>query len=184
MKHTILTAAIAGTLGMSLILTSSGASATEAKSAHDACAAPNTVSRHIEVFDDLDFNVYSHQKWDELKKSHSSDILVHYPDGHTSKGIAAHIEELKKVFTFAPDTRVSAHPVKFGAGEWTSVIGVMEATFTKPLDFGNGKSQPPTGKKLKLQMATVGHWNKDCVMDEEYLFWDNTAYAQQLGIGQ
>ena len=155
-----------------------------AESAHEACTGPNTVSKHIEIFDDLDFNVYSNQRWDELKKSHAKDILVHYPDGHTTKGLDAHIAELKKVFVFAPDTRITAHPVKFGAGEWTSVIGEMQATFSKPLPLGAGKTMTPTGKKLKMQMATIGHWNKDCVMDEEYLFWDNAEYAKQLGMGQ
>jgi hypothetical protein len=115
-------------------------------------------------------------------RSHSKDILVHYPDGSTTKGLDAHIEKLKQAFVFAPDTRVKEHPVKFGQDMWTSVIGVMEATFSKPMPLGGGKSMPPTGKKLKLQMATIGHWNKDCVMDEEYLFWDNAEYAKQMGM--
>src|SRR5262249_24738222 len=34
-------------------------------------------------FDDLDFHVFSGQKWDQLPKSHAKDILVHYQDGHT-----------------------------------------------------------------------------------------------------
>ena len=42
-------------------------------------------------FDDLDFNIYSGQKWDELGKSHSQDITVHWPDGRTTKGIQTHI---------------------------------------------------------------------------------------------
>jgi SnoaL-like polyketide cyclase len=171
-------------VAISVIGLSLPGTAASAASAHEACTGPNTVSKHLEIFDDLDFNVYSHQKWDELKKSHSNDILVHYPDGHTTKGLDAHILELKQAFVFAPDTRISAHPVKFGAGEWTSVIGVMEATFSQPMPLSDGKSMPPTGKKLKLQMVTVGHWNRDCVMDEEYLFWDNEAYAKQLGMGR
>ena len=51
---------------------------------------------------------------------------MHYPDGHQSKGLAAHIEELKPMFVFAPDTRIQVHPVKIASGEWTSVIGVIE----------------------------------------------------------
>lgn len=34
----------------------------------------------------------------------------------------------------------------------------------------------------KLTMATVGHWNEDGVMDEEYLFWNNQALMQQIGL--
>ena len=41
----------------------------------------------------------------------------------------------------------------------------------------------PTGKPFKLTMCTVGHW-KNGLMDEEYLFWDNAAFASQIGLGQ
>ena len=79
----------------------------------------------------LDFNVFTHQKWDELKRSHSKDVVVHYPDRHQTKGLEKHIEDLKALFVYAPDTRILEHPVKFGSGEWTSVIGVMEGTVAK-----------------------------------------------------
>lgn len=153
-----------------------------ALSGHDACIGKNKISKQIEIFDDLDFNVYTYQKWDELKKSHSNNIIVHYPDGHITKGLNDHITELKKSFVFAPDSRVTAHPVKFGTDEWTSVIGVLEATFSKPLPIADNKTMSPTGKKVKMQMVTIAHWNKDCVMDEEFLFYDNAEFAKQLGM--
>ncbi len=144
-------------------------------------AAEATVKDHIVIFDTLDFDVYTHQKWGRFKESHAQDILVHYPDGHTTKGLDKHIEELKPMFVFAPDTRIEVHPVKFGSGEWTSVIGVMEGTFTKPMPTGDGKTIAPTGKKFRLEMSTVGHW-KNGLMDEEYLFWDNQSFMKQIGL--
>ena len=72
-------------------------------------------------------------------------------------------------------------PAKVAQGEWISVIGVMEGTFTKPMPAGNGKSIAPTGKAFKIMMCTVGHW-KNVVMDEEYLFWDNQTYMKQIGL--
>ena len=33
-------------------------------------------------------------------------------------------------------------------------------------------------------MATLGHWNKQGLMSEEYLFWDNAALMKQIGLGQ
>lgn len=146
-------------------------------------AAEATVKDHIVIFDTLDFDVYTHQKWDRMKESHAQDILVHYPDGHTTKGLDKHIEELKPMFVFAPDTRIEVHPVKFGSGEWTSVIGVLEGTFTKPMPSGDGKMIQPTSKKFRLEMCTVGHW-KNGVMDEEYLFWDNLSFMKQIGLAQ
>jgi SnoaL-like polyketide cyclase len=142
------------------------------------------VQKHLATFDDLDFNVYTGQKWSELHRSHSTDIVVHWPDGHTTKGIQQHIEDLKVMFTFAPDNRIEVHPVKFGSGDWTAVTGWLEGTFTKPMALPGGKAIQPTGKAYKLPMATIGHWNKEGVMDEEYLFWDNAEFMKQIGLGQ
>jgi SnoaL-like polyketide cyclase len=138
---------------------------------------------HLATFDTLDFDVFTNQKWERLHESHSKDVVVHWPDGHQTEGIERHIADLKAMFVYAPDTRIREHPVKIGSGEWTSVIGVMEGTFTKPMPTADGKMIPPTGKPFKLVMATVGHW-KGGVMDEEYLFWDNQAFMKQIGLGQ
>lgn len=145
--------------------------------------AERLASEHIKTFDNLDFDVFTNQKWERLKESHSQDVIVHWPDGHKTEGIERHIEDLKAMFVYAPDTRIQEHPVRIASGEWTSVIGVMEGTFTNPMPIGDGKTIPPTGKAFKLVMCTVGHW-KDGVMDEEYLFWDNQTFMKQIGLSQ
>ncbi len=138
---------------------------------------------NLENFDDLDFNVYSGQKWDQLGRSHAEDITVHWPDGRMTKGIDAHVEDLKAMFVFAPDTRIKEHPIRIASGEWTAVTGIMEGTFTQPMPIGEGKTIPPTDKPFKLTMVTIGHW-KDGVMDEEWLMWDNQAFMKQIGLVQ
>ena len=143
--------------------------------------AERIANNHLVKFDTLDFDVYTNQKWERFSESHAKDILVHYPDGHTTKGLDKHIEELKPMFVFAPDTRIETHPVKIASGEWTSVIGVIQGTFTQPMPMPDGKATPPTGKKFKFQMCTVGHW-KNGTMDEEYLFWDNLTFMKQIGL--
>lgn len=136
---------------------------------------------NLKNFDDLDFNVYSGQKWNELARSHSKDIVVHYPDGSVTRGLDSHIEQLKPMFVFAPDTRIHEHPIKIASGAWTAVQGVMEGTFTKPMPVGDGKVAAPTGKAFKLTMVTIGHWQGG-VMDEEWLTWDNQAFMKQIGL--
>lgn len=138
---------------------------------------------NLENFDDLDFNVYTGQKWDQLGKSHDKDITVHWPDGRMTKGIDAHIKDLGGQFVFAPDTRIKEHPIRIASGEWTSVMGIMEGTFTQPMPIGEGKTIPATGKPFKLTMVTIGHW-KNGVMDEEWLMWDNQAFMKQIGLAQ
>ena len=147
---------------------------------------PSKLAQNLANFDDLDFHVYTGQQWENLHKSHGKDIIVHYPDGHTTKGIPDHIKELKFMWTFAPDNRITEHPVRFGTADaqWTAVMGFLDGTFTKPMVMANGKVVQPTGKAYHLPMATLGHWNGEGVMDEEYLFWDNATLMQQIGVSQ
>ncbi|MGE0079349.1 MAG: ester cyclase [Bacteroidales bacterium] len=155
----------------------------ELKSALAEIAKTNeTVAKNLATFDELDFNVFTNEQWTRLHESHSDDILVHWPDGSTTKGIERHIEDLKKMFVYAPDTRIKEHPIKVGSGNITAVMGVMEGTFTEPMPIGDGKFIQPTGKSFKINMVTIGLWNDKGVMYEEYLFWDNLTYMKQLGL--
>jgi len=144
-----------------------------------------TLEKNLFTFDTLDYTVFSNQEWVRLHESHSQDIIVNWPDGHHTNGLAKHIEDLKAMFVYAPDTRIKQHPIRFGnsTGEWTCVTGVFEGTFTKPMPFGNGKFIQPTGKAFKMPMCTVGHWSNG-VMIEESLFWDNQTYMNQIGLGK
>ncbi|HTK81258.1 MAG TPA: ester cyclase [Bacteroidota bacterium] len=136
-------------------------------------------------FDTLDFDFYSNQKWDMFTHNHADNIKVYYPDGNVTTGLfPQHIDMLKPMFVFAPDTKIKVHPVKFGSGDYTAVIGEMEGTFSKPMPIGGGKSIPPTGKTFKLSMCTIGHWGADGKMSEEFLFWDNQAFMKQIGLAK
>ncbi|MBS1600782.1 MAG: ester cyclase [Bacteroidetes bacterium] len=146
-------------------------------------AGNETIAKNLVTFDTLDFTVFTNQDWTRLHESHAKDIKVNWPDGHFTTGIDKHIEDLKAMFVYAPDTRIKQHPIRFGSGNYTAVTGIMEGTFTKPMPIGNGKFIQPTGKSFKLPMATIGIW-KDGVMTEEYLFWDNQTYMNQLGLGK
>ena len=142
---------------------------------------PDVVEDHLKTFDELDFDVFSNQKWDRLSESHADDIVVTWPDGHETKGITKHIEDLKAMFLYAPDTKINVHPIRFGTDEWTCVTGVMTGTFSRPMPTADGKTIPPTGKSFNLTMATIGHWKGD-TMDHEWLFWDNKEFLRQVGL--
>jgi predicted ester cyclase len=140
------------------------------------------VEQHLKTFDTLDFDVFSHQKWDRLHESHAKDIVVTWPDGHETKGIDRHIDDLKAMFVFAPDISIQTHPIRFGSGTWTSVTGVMTGTFTQPMPLPDGKAIPPTGQRFAIGMATIAHWTNG-TMDHEWLYWDNQDFMKQLGLG-
>ncbi len=160
---------------------SSGSIDSLKKIAMDLAASNEAIAKNLQTFDELDFDVFTNQKWDRLKESHAQDIKVYWPDGHITQGIDVHIDDLKKLFVYAPDTRIKEHPIKFGSGNYTLATGVFEGTFTKPMPIGNGKFIQPTGKAFKMPMATVGYWENG-VMKEEHLFWDNQTYLKQIGL--
>jgi hypothetical protein len=141
------------------------------------------VAQNLVTFDTLDFTVFTNQAWTRLHESHAKDVKVYWPDGHMTQGIDVHIKDLAAMFVYAPDTRIKEHPIKFGSGNFTAVVGVMEGTFSQPMPIGNGKFLQPTGKAFKLPMATIALW-KDGVIIEEYLFWDNQSYMNQIGLGK
>ena len=149
--------------------------------AHEA-QAPE-VEKNLKIFDALDFDVFSNQKWDRLGESHAKDIAVTWPDGHETKGIEKHIEDLKAMFVYAPDINIKVHPIRFGSGSWTTATGVMTGTFSKPMPLPDGTSIAPTGKRFALTMVTIGHW-KNGTMDHEWLFWDSQDFMKQLGLAK
>lgn len=139
--------------------------------------------RHLETFDQLDFEVFTHADWARLGESHSPKIRVHWPDGHYTDGIDQHIADLAALFVWAPDTRIREHPLRIAHDDLTAVTGVMRGTFTRPMPDGQGGQIAPNGKAWAINMATVGIWNRRRgFMDEEFLFWDNQSFYQQLGL--
>jgi predicted ester cyclase len=173
--------------GLCASLLAGAAAAQNASPAYTPPPAPQKqapdVEKHLKVFDALDFDVFSNQKWDRLAESHAKDIVVTWPDGHETHGIERHIEDLKALFVYAPDLKIKVHPIRFGSGEWTCVTGVMAGTFSQPMPIGEGKTIPPTGNKFSLGMATIGHW-KGGTMDHEWLFWDSQEFMKQLGLAK
>ena len=141
------------------------------------------VAAHLARFDTLDFDAFSKQNWELFNQIHGGDVIVTFPDGRQTKGIEAHDNDMKSLFVWAPDMKVTAHPIAFGSGDWTVTTGVLTGTFTKPMPTPDGKPIPPTGKTFTIPMCTVAHW-KDNRIAEETLFWDTGAMMKQIGLAR
>jgi hypothetical protein len=177
MKTSLIAALLALGLG-------SAAMADDATDLQNFRKAQELGQKHLATFDTLDFDVFTGQKWDRLKESHGANVKVHWPDGHVTEGIDTHIADLQYMFSFAPDTRILEHPIKLQDGDWTSVVGYMEGTFSQPMKLADGTEIAPTAKPYRIAMTTVSHWAADGTMDEEYLFWDNQSFMSQIGLGK
>lgn len=174
MKTTTTLLALAATAWMAAV----SSAAAEPKSEKER------VQANLKRFDQLDFDAYSHRKDMKLFRDiHCPDVKVVFPDGRTTHGIDQHVKDIDGLFNGTPDSRITAHPISFGSGDWTATTGVLEATFSEPMKLPDGKSIPPTGKKVKIPMATIAKWKNGCIA-EEHLFWDNAEYVKQLGLGK
>jgi hypothetical protein len=109
----------------------------------------------------------------EIEESHGP------PYRHQGRGS---IQDLATLFVWAPDTRIHSHPLRLAKDNLTAVTGVMQGTFTRPMPDGQGGYLQPTDKMYSINMATVGIWNRNGTMDEEFLFWDNQTFYQQIGV--
>ena len=158
-----------------LIFACSSANRSRGQAQDDPCPV------RLATFDTLDYDVFSNQKWDRLSESHATDIVVSWPDGHDTNGIEKHIEDLKAMFVFAPNTSIKEHPIRICSGDYTAVMGIMTGTFSQPMPTPDGKTIAPTDKSFRLPMTTIGLW-KGSTMTHEWLFWDNQAYLRQIGL--
>jgi hypothetical protein len=137
---------------------------------------------NLETFDALDFEVFSGQDWARLGESHARTIRAHFPDGHYTDGIDKHIADIAAWFQWAPDLRIDAHPLRLAKDNLTAVTGVLKGTFSKPMPDGKGGTIAPTGKAFAIDMVTVGIWNRQGTMDEEFFFWDNQTFYTKMGL--
>ena len=138
---------------------------------------------HLRTFDELDLEIFLVHDWPRFAESHAPDVKVHWPDGHTTEGLDAHVADIQAMIEWAPDTRVTSHPVRIAMNDYTAVTGVMAGTFTRPMPDGNGGHIPPTGRSFAITMTTIGLWNRrHGYLDQEFLFWDNQSFNQQIGL--
>ena len=106
-----------------------------------------TAEENLALFDRLDFEAWNNRDWDLFRQLHADDVHVE-GGGQTTDGIEAHLAWAQAVVEQAPDSKVLAHPIRIGAGDWIAVTGLL-----------------PDGSTV----ATIARWENGQVA-EEYLF--------------
>lgn len=137
-------------------------------------------ARHLKIFDELDLVAFNQRDMKRIGEIHADNVIVHNPDGTKTTPFPPHAKELKFLFdTF--DFVVTDHIVGFGFGQWTAGISISEGRWVKPLRLPDGTVRQPTGKKVRLKIATIARWKNERIA-EEYLFWDNADWNRQIGL--
>jgi hypothetical protein len=111
----------------------------------------DVVARNLQRMDTLDFTGWNAADWEGVFTQHHTDDVVVQVAGQTpTHGIRQHIDAMKAfvVSTGGVPMQVTAHPIAFGSGEWTCVVGEVD---------GGGR------------MVTIAKW-LDGAIAEEYVW--------------
>jgi len=109
------------------------------------------VSANLHGMDDLDFTGWNGADWlGVFAHHHTDDVLVDWKGQPVTHGIDEHIAAMKAYVESAGGAppQITSHPIKFGSGEWTCVVGEFE---------GGGR------------MVTVARWSNGAIA-EEYIW--------------
>jgi len=109
-----------------------------------------TICQNLKGMDHLDFTAWNTPDWDLFRQLHTEDVHVQVSGQEVTHGIDAHVDAMKSLIeqAGAQPMQVRSHPISFGSGEWTCVVG----------EFASGG-----------RMVTVAKW-RDGAIAEEYIW--------------
>jgi hypothetical protein len=113
--------------------------------------ANDEVARNLQGMNEVDFIGWNQADWEGVfARLHTDDVLVQVHGQPQTHGIGEHIDAMKAVVetTGGTPAQVKSHPISFGSGEWTCVVG----------EFEDGS-----------RMVTVAKW-RDGAIAEEYIW--------------
>ena len=130
-------------------------------------------------------DAWNSRDWDAFESLHDPNCVVYWPGREDSptNGVHDHREEARLFCEAFPDNQVHNRPydVLFGDGDFTCFVTRFTGTFTAPLEQPDGTSIEPTGKSFELLYSTAARW-RDGRIVEEYLFYDNGTFMNQIGL--
>jgi len=117
---------------------------------------------------------------------------IHHPDmvafiaGNAEPiyGRAAHAAAMAGMLRAFPDIHVYSdpYPIRFGSGDWITVISRTTGTFTGEMVLPDGTVIPPTGKAFDISdFGQTTKWAGDRLIVIS-AFWDTALQATQLGL--
>ena len=113
--------------------------------------ADDQVRKNLQGMDELDFVGWNNGDWDNVfSHYHTDDVYVDWKGQKPTRGRQEHIHAMQAFVESVGGTppRIVSHPIGFGSGEWTCVIG----------EFEDGS-----------RMVTVAKW-RDGAIAEEYIW--------------
>jgi hypothetical protein len=88
--------------------------------------ANDQVARNLKGMDDLDFTGWNGADWNGVfARHHTKDVHVDWKGMKPTDGVQQHIDAMKAYVKSVGGTppQIVSHPIAFGSGEWTCVVG-------------------------------------------------------------
>jgi HD domain-containing protein len=88
-----------------------------------------SVAHNLERMDELDFAGWNRADWEGVfARYHTEDVLVAVHGQAPTHGLGEHIQAMKALVESTGDAPVpvTSHPIRFGSGDWTCVVGELE----------------------------------------------------------
>lgn len=120
---------------------------------------------------------------DTYLAQYAPDAVIDYanaPEGSAIKGTEGIRKELSSHYKAFPDMKFELK--RYAAvGEYYLVEGTVKGTNTGSMTAPDGKEMKPTGKPLNMDMAFTLKVQDGKVV-EDYSYWDNLAFMEQMGL--
>jgi SnoaL-like polyketide cyclase len=130
-------------------------------------------------------DLFNARNWQALDDVHDPDMIAYIPgSAEPIYGREAHGAAMQQLVRMFPDIRVhTPYPIKFGGGDWITVVTNATGTFTGDMTQNDGTVVPPTGKAFDLEFAQTSKWDGDQLIVIS-AFFDTALQAKQLGLSQ
>jgi ketosteroid isomerase-like protein len=91
--------------------------------------ADDEVTRNLEGMDELDFTGWNRADWHGVfARYHTDEVLVDVHGQPQTHGIEEHIAAMEAMVETSGGSpaQITSHPIRFGSGEWTCVVGEFQ----------------------------------------------------------
>ena len=140
------------------------------------------VKKHLEVLERISFDGYNKRNWNVVRQGFDQNMVSNM-DSTKAVGIEANMKLMQSSLEWSPDSKVIAHRIQFGSGDWTCVNLIVGGSFTRNMTASDDSIIAPTRKKYVMSHCSLDRWKNNKTI-EAYVFIDTTDFMRQLGINK
>ncbi len=143
----------------------------------------NSRTAHLLVLMNKGDDAFNTRDFTAVDEVHHPDMVAYITGlAEPVYGKEAHSAAMQQLLSVFPDMHVHLpYPIKFGSGDWITVVTHATGTFTGEMTQPDGTVILPTGKAFDVEFGQTAKWNGDQLIAIS-AFWDSAAQARQLGL--